>query len=71
MYAENFQKFILAIPAGMLMKVRTTGNMREMNTIQSPYLRNHTSARSTSSRVSSTYLPYLYSRGLPPIALTQ
>jgi hypothetical protein len=32
----NLAKFILAVPAGKEMKVRTTGRQREMKTVNSP-----------------------------------
>ena len=43
----NFQKGILAIPAGSEMKVRTIGSMRVKKTVSCPCFSNQRSAWST------------------------
>lgn len=41
---RKVEKFIFAIPAGMEIRLRTTGISRQKNTVQLPYLKNHPSA---------------------------
>ena len=54
---RNRLNFILDIPAGMEIKLRTNGIIRQNSTVQFPYLSNQASALCISSFVIRRYVP--------------
>jgi len=59
--------FILAMPAGREMNVRTTGSILEKKTALMPCFSNHISALSRSLLCIRKYLPYFSINHLPPL----